>query len=159
MKLNVPASAGLAARLIVGSVLVYAGATKAAGPSEEFALVIGAYDIMSKEMVQTAAVFLPWVELLIGWSLILGFRLRESAIAAGALFAAFLFALITVKAKGIQLPNCGCFGDAIHFTPLQATLFDTALAALCFAAWKAAPGLSLDSWTEGGYTARTNGKR
>jgi uncharacterized membrane protein YphA (DoxX/SURF4 family) len=157
--MKIPASAGLAARVIVGAVLVYAGATKAAAPSEEFALVIGAYDVLSREMVLTAAAFLPWVELLIGWCLIFGLRLRETAIAAGALFAAFLFALVSVQVKGIQLPNCGCFGDAVHLTPLQALLFDSTLAALCFAAWKSAPGLSLDSWVEGGYTPRTNGKR
>ena len=159
MKLNVSPVAGLAARVIVGAVLVYAGATKAAGPAEEFALVIGAYDVLSKEMVLTAAAFLPWVELLLGWSLILGLRLRVTAAAAGALFAGFLFALVSVKLKGIQLPNCGCFGDAIHLTPLQALLVDSALASLCWVAWTAAPGLSLDSWMEGGYTARTNGKR
>jgi uncharacterized membrane protein YphA (DoxX/SURF4 family) len=159
MKLRVSPVAGLAARVIVGAVLVYAGATKAAGPSEEFALVIGAYDLLPREMVLTAAAFLPWVELLIGWSLILGLRLRETAIAAGALFAAFLFALVSVQVKGIQLPNCGCFGDAVHFTPIQALMFDSLLAVLCFVAWEAAPGLSLDSWMEGGYTARTNGKR
>jgi uncharacterized membrane protein YphA (DoxX/SURF4 family) len=157
--MKIPPAAGLAARVIVGAVLVYAGATKAAGPAEEFALVIGSYDVLPKDMVLTAAAFLPWIELLLGWSLILGFRLRATTVAAGAMFGAFLFALASVKAKGIQLPNCGCFGDAIHLTSVQALMVDSALAALCWTAWKAAPGLSLDSWMEGGYTARTNGKR
>ena len=75
------------------------------------------------------------------------------AASAGALFGAFLFALASVKAKGIQLPNCGCFGDAIHFTPAQALMFDLGMAVLCWLAWKSAPAaLSLDSWAEGGYT-------
>jgi len=159
MSFKIPPAVGLAARLIVGGVLVYAGATKAAGPSEEFAIVIGSYDLMSKDMVLTAATFLPWAELLIGWALILGFQLRVAAAAAGALFAAFLFALINVKAKGIELPNCGCFGDAIHFTPVQALLFDSFLVSLCFLAWRSAPASwSLDSWAEGGYTGLTHGK-
>lgn len=153
MNFKVPPVLGLAARLIVGGVLVYAGATKAAGPSEEFAIVIGAYDLLSKDMVITAATFLPWAELLLGWALIFGFKLRAAAIGSGALFAGFLFALANVKAKGIELPNCGCFGDAIHFTPMQAFLFDSFLVALCFLAWRSAPAaLSLDSWSEGGYT-------
>ncbi|UPT76139.1 MAG: DoxX family protein [Elusimicrobiota bacterium] len=132
--------------------MVYAGATKAAGPAEEFAIIIGSYDLLPRDMVLSAAALLPWAELLIGWALILGLRLRLAAAAAGALFCGFLFALITVKAKGIQLPNCGCFGDAIHFTPVQAMLFDSFLLALCFLAWKAPSALSLDRWTEGGYT-------
>ncbi len=158
--IRIPPAAGLAARVLVGAVLIYAGATKAAGPSEEFAIVIGSYDLLPKDMILTAAAFLPWVEIVLGWSLLLGLRLRVSAAAAGALFCAFLLALASVQLKGIQLPNCGCFGDAVHFTPLQALLFDSGLLALCGLAWKSAPAaMSLDSWVEGGYTARTNAQR
>lgn len=160
MSAKIPPSVGLAARVLVGAVLVYAGATKAAGPAEEFAIVIGSYDLLPRDMVLTAATFLPWVELFVGWSLILGLRLRVAAAAAGSLFAAFVFALLTVKAKGIELPNCGCFGDGVHLTLTQGLIFDTALAALCWLAWKAGPSpLSLDSWAEGGYTGRDHGKR
>ena len=151
MSAKIPPFAGVAARLIVGGVLVYAGATKAAGPAEEFALIIANYDILPREMVLTAATFLPWVELFIGWSLVLGFRLRAAAAAAGALFVSFVFALIAVRAKGIELPNCGCFGDAIHFTPLQALLFDSVMGALSWTAFRAGSGpASLDSWSQRG---------
>lgn len=150
---RVPPALGVLSRLIVGAVLVYAGATKAAGPAEEFAIIIGAYNVLPKDMLLSASAFLPWAEMLIGWALILGARQRLAAISAGALFGAFLFALISVQARGIELPNCGCFGDAVHFTPLQAMLFDLAMAGLCFLSWKSAPAaLSLDSWMEGGYT-------
>ncbi|MBI2385806.1 MAG: DoxX family membrane protein [Elusimicrobia bacterium] len=160
MSVNIPPALGLAARVIVGAVLVYAGAAKAAGPAEEFAVVIGSYDVLPRDMVLTAATFLPWVEIVVGWSLILGLRLRAAAAAAGALFAAFLFALLTVKAKGIELPNCGCFGDGVHLTLTQGLIFDTALAGLCWLAWSAGPSrLSLDSWAEGGYTGRDHDKR
>jgi len=158
MNRPVPPALGLIARLLVGGVLIYAGATKAAGPSEEFAIIIGSYDILPREMIMTAAAFLPWVELVLGWSLVLGVRLREAAACAGALFGTFLLALASVKAKGIQLPNCGCFGDAVHFTPLQACLFDSVLLGLTWLAWKAPAPLSLDSWTEGGYTPPANGR-
>ena len=150
---RVPPALGLAARVIVGAVLVYAGATKAAGPAEEFALVIGSYAILPRDMVLSSAAFLPWAELLIGVALILGVRPRAAAAAAGGLFACFLLALISVQARGIPLPNCGCFGDAVHFTPIQAMLFDSGLSVLCFLAWEAgASSWSLDSWTEAGYT-------
>jgi len=160
MSKAIPPSAGVAARVIVGAVLVYAGAVKAAGPSEEFALVIGSYDVLPREMVRTMAVFLPWIELVIGWALILGVQLRVAAVASGALFTGFLAALIMVQLKGIELPNCGCLGDAVHFTPLQACVFDSCLVALSWISWKSAPhALSLDSWAEGGYTGHTHGKR
>lgn len=150
---RVPPAVGLAARLIVGAVLVAAGATKAAGPAEEFALVIGSYAVLPRDMVLSMAAFLPWAEMLIGWSMILGVRPRAAAGAAGALFAGFLFALISVQARGIQLPNCGCLGDLVHFTPIQALIFDSGLSVLCFLAWKAGPSAwSLDSWADAGYT-------
>ncbi|MDP3543819.1 MAG: MauE/DoxX family redox-associated membrane protein [Elusimicrobiota bacterium] len=153
MSAKITSALGLAARLLVGAVLVYAGATKAAGPAEEFAIVIGSYDFLPRDMVLTVATFLPWVELLLGWALILGFRLKAVAAACGALFAVFLLTLLSVKAKGIELPNCGCFGDGIHLTLTQGLFADSALAALCWLAWKSAPArLSLDSWAEGGYT-------
>ncbi len=145
---------GLAARVLVGAVLVYAGATKAAGPSEEFAIVIGSYDFLPQDMLLSVATFLPWIELWIGWSLILALRLRATALSAGVLFAAFLGTLLSVQIKGIELPNCGCFGEAVHLTQLQALLVDGGLLALCLLAWKSAPSpLSLDAWIKGSCAA------
>lgn len=145
---------GLLGRLIVGGVLVYAGAGKAAGPSEEFALVIAYYQLLPRDMVMTVAAFLPWVEVFIGWALLLGVFTRVAAGAACALFGFFLLALLSVLARGIELPNCGCFGDALHFTIPQALLFDSVMLALCWFALRHAGLLSLDKWADGGYTAR-----
>ena len=154
-----PPALGLVARLLVGGALIYAGAIKAAGPAEEFALVIGAYQVLPPDMSLTLATFLPWAELLIGWALLLGFQLRAAGIASCALFGAFLFALATVQLRGIQLPNCGCFGDAVHFTLGQAFLVDAVLTGLSYLAWRSAPAaLSLDNWAQGGYT-RANVQR
>ena len=146
-------------QIALGVLFIAAALPKIVDPPS-FAHMIFNYRMVPGGLVNSAALFLPWVELFLGWSLILGLFRKASAAAAGALFASFLFALVSVQAKGIQLPNCGCFGDAIHFTPLQALLFDTCLAVLCWLAWRSEPTrLSLDSWAEGGYTAPTHGKR
>lgn len=145
---------GLLGRLVVGAVLVYAGAGKAAGPSEEFALVISYYRLLPRDMVMTTAALLPWVEVLVGWALLLGAFTRVAAGAAGALFGFFLLALTSVLARGIELPNCGCFGDALHFTIPQALLFDAVMLALCGLAWHRGDALSLDKWAQRGYTPR-----
>lgn len=141
----------LAARVIVGAVLIYAGASKASAPAEEFAYVIQAYDVVSPSASLPLAGILPWLELIVGWALLLGVQARWAAAAAGGLFAMFLAALGSVAARGIRLPNCGCFGDAMHFTPIQALCFDSLMASLCWAAFQGGPGaLSLDSWTDRG---------
>jgi uncharacterized membrane protein YphA (DoxX/SURF4 family) len=144
-------AAGLAARLIVGAVLIYAGATKAAAPAEEFALVIGAYDLVPSSIALPLAGLLPWLELLVGWALLLGVETTTAAAAAVGLFAVFLAAIGSVLARGIPIPNCGCFGDAMHFTPLQALAFDSVMGALSWTAFRAGAGpASLDSWSQRG---------
>ncbi|MDX6768628.1 MAG: MauE/DoxX family redox-associated membrane protein [Elusimicrobiota bacterium] len=145
---------GAAGRVIVGAILVYAGAAKAAGPTEEFALIISYYQLLPRDMVMTVASFLPWLEVLVGWALLLGVSRRAAATAAGALFGGFLVALLSVLARGIELPNCGCFGDSVHFTIPQALLFDSVMLALSWAALLHGGAFSLDKWVDGGYTPR-----
>ncbi|HAZ09437.1 MAG TPA: DoxX family protein [Elusimicrobia bacterium] len=143
--------AALASRLAVGAVLIYAGSSKAAGPVEEFAYILAAYDVLPKDFLLPAAAFLPWIELLLGWSLILGYQTRLAAAAAGALFAGFLAALASTILRGISLPNCGCFGESLHFTPAQAFFMDLCLLILCGFGFQMGHGpASLDSWSERG---------
>ncbi|HEX4047972.1 MAG TPA: MauE/DoxX family redox-associated membrane protein, partial [Elusimicrobiota bacterium] len=94
---------------------------------------------------------LPWLEMLVGWALLLGVETTAASGAALAMFAAFLAALLSVVARGIPIPNCGCFGDAAHFTPLQALLFDSAMGTLSWLSRRAGAGpASLDSWSQRG---------
>ena len=141
----------LAARVIVGAVLIYAGAAKAAAPSEEFANIIVSYGLIGADLARPLAAFLPWIELAVGWALLLGVQARASAVGAAALFAMFIFALGHAVALGIPLPNCGCFGDGEHLTLPQGLAFDSALLALSALCWRFGAGpLSLDAWTERG---------
>lgn len=139
------------ARVFVGAVLVYAGASKASSPAEEFAVVIENYYLLPPSMVLPLAGLLPWIELLVGWALVLGVQARLAGAAAGAMTSVFLFAIGSVLARGIPIPNCGCFGEAMHFTPAHAFVFDSLLAILCWIVFTAEPDpLSLDSWTNRG---------
>lgn len=143
--------AGLAARVAVGAILVYAGASKAGSPAEEFALVIQSYDVVPLGFALPLAGLLPWLEMLVGWALVLGVETTAAAAIAGAMFAVFLAALGSVVARGIPIPNCGCFGDTMHFTPRQALLFDSIMGALSWTAFRFGEGpLSLDSWSKRG---------
>lgn len=145
--------AALAARLLAGLVLVASGTMKASAPAEEFALIISAYDIVPEPMALTLATFLPWAELLIGFSLIFGYFTRAAASAAIGLFAVFLAALLSLKARGIELPNCGCFGQGWHMPPSATMGMDAALLLLAILAWRAgASRASLDNWTDRSYT-------
>lgn len=144
-------AATLAARLIVGGVLVYAGAAKAAAPAEEFANVILNYGLLSPDLALPMAAVLPWIELALGWSLLLGVQTRTAAAGAGGMFGVFLLALGHVVLKKIPLPNCGCFGDVTHLTPAQGLMFDSLLTALCAAVFAYdEDSMSLDAWAARG---------
>ena len=151
-----PDPLGLAARVIVGAVLVAAGTFKASAPAEEFALIIQSYhlEFISTDMARSLAVFLPWLELFLGYSLILGYMTRWASIAAAGLFSCFVGALLSLKARGIELPNCGCFGvRGFHPSPTVTLCMDVVLLAalyLAFTRGETAP--SLDKWADASYT-------
>jgi uncharacterized membrane protein YphA (DoxX/SURF4 family) len=147
---------GLAARLAVGLVLVVSGTFKAASPPEEFALIISSYQLqfVSTDLARTLAVFLPWLELLVGYALVLGYLKREATLAAAGLFCCFIGALLSIKLRGINLPNCGCFGvGGFHPSPTATLIMDTVLLAACWLAFtRGRTPPSLDNWAEGSYT-------
>ena len=122
----------------MGIVLVYAGAAKAAGPAEEFAYIISAYDVIPRDFTLPAAALMPWIELFVGWALILGFQTRLAAAAAGVIFLAFVGAVGSTVLRGINLPNCGCFGDSLHLTAVQAFAMDLCMTGLCWLCYNTA---------------------
>jgi uncharacterized membrane protein YphA (DoxX/SURF4 family) len=138
-------------RLVVGSVLIYAGASKTSSPTEEFAYIIQAYDLIPAALALPMAGLLPWVELLVGWSLVLGVETRLSSAAAGGLFAMFFVAVGSALARGIGLPNCGCFGEGMHFSLGQTLAFDSVMLISCYTAFRYAPdAISVDRWIHRG---------
>ena len=135
----------------MGAVLVISGTLKAAGPVEEFTVVISAYGILPDSMTATAAAFIPWIEIFAGLSLIAGYFTRQAAVAAGGLSSFFIVALLSVKLRGYELPNCGCFGNSVHLTTWQALALDATLVTCALAAFKTgAARFSLDNWADEG---------
>ena len=142
-----PAWAGLAARVLGGAVLIVAGTLKAAAPAEEFAVVIEAYHLVSPDAALSLATFMPWAELLVGYSLIFGYLTRPAAIAAALLQLSFIGALAWTKAQGIELPNCGCFGAGWHPSPGTTMALDAVLTVLAYVSLRSGSSLlSLDNW-------------
>jgi len=134
------------ARVFVGLILIVSGVLKAAAPAEEFALIIDAYNIVPANMTLTLAAFLPWLEILAGFALLLGWCTRAAAVSACAMLISFIFALTSTLIRHIALPNCGCFGQGWHATPAHAASFDLILLSLAFLALRGGQRLSLDNW-------------
>lgn len=110
----VMAIASIPMRLVLGGVFILAGYSKLfskLGP-RDFHGSIGAFKLDLPPHIQQIATFAtPWVELIAAAALILGFWTRAAALIASVLMAGFIGLYISVLARGINLGECGCFGD------------------------------------------------
>ena len=95
-------------RLIIGGVLLVAGALKVTDPYSS-ATSVRAYQILPVDLANLLGFILPFAEVAIGIFLIVGIWVRLNAIAGGALMIMFIIAIGQAWARGISL-DCGCFG-------------------------------------------------
>jgi putative oxidoreductase len=99
----------LAARLYLGAVFVLACWHKVVEPGA-FAIDIATYQILPLALVNPMAIVLPWVELVAGVLLIVGFRTRAAALLVAGMMAVFTAAIAIAVSKGIDM-SCGCFAS------------------------------------------------
>lgn len=97
----------LAARIILGGIFVYASIDKILHPAA-FAEAVYNYQILPDSLVNLTAVFLPWLELILGGCLIAGVWLPGAALIANVLLITFAGALAFNLARGLDI-HCGCF--------------------------------------------------
>lgn len=108
---------GVPARLAVGALFIYAAWMKI-GPSngpQVFSASIQAYKLDIPDHLITLATFgVPWTELLVGVTVILGFWTRASAAVIAGMLLMFVGLGISALARGLEI-KCGCFGDRTLF--------------------------------------------
>jgi uncharacterized membrane protein YphA (DoxX/SURF4 family) len=112
---NISASIFHAARIVLGLVFLYACYDKILHPAA-FAKIIYNYRILPDELINLSAIFLPWLELVIGFLLITGLWLPGSVFISNALLIIFFSALVYNKASGLDI-SCGCFSTSPDQTP------------------------------------------
>ena len=95
-------------RLILGGVLLVAGALKVTDPYGS-ATSVRAYQILPIDLANFLGFVLPYAEVAIGIFLVVGIWVRLAAIAGVALMVMFIIAIGQAWARGISL-DCGCFG-------------------------------------------------
>jgi putative oxidoreductase len=109
----------LPARLYLGWVFVLASLHKIAHPAS-FGLDIATYDIIPLSLVNPMAIMLPWVELLAGSLLVIGWRARGASLAISGMMIMFIVAILLALAKGLNM-SCGCFASqaAVENDPIS----------------------------------------
>ena len=132
-------------RLVLGGIFVYAGFSKLLMPNthlwpmfvlrfslsmniSSFAQQVESYKMISPEASQLVAHTLPFVEIVLGLLLLIGWRLRIWATAITALMVGFLAVVTRAYLLHMDI-NCGCFGTPEKLTGWTVA-HDSAFAAL-----------------------------
>ena len=97
-----------AVRLILGALFIYSALTKITD-LDYFAKSLYNYRLLPESSLNFFALIIPWLELIIGFLLIAGIYVRESALIGTVLMAVFIAAVAIALARGLDI-ECGCFG-------------------------------------------------
>jgi uncharacterized membrane protein YphA (DoxX/SURF4 family) len=135
-------------RGVVGSVLALSGYLKAVRPTAEFAATLESYWIFPSVLVFPIARVMPWVELVVGLSLVAGFLTRRSALLSAGLFATFVAVLAQAILRKLPLRDCGCFGQVgPALQPIQSLCMDAVLFVFCVLVFlDSEQKVSVDRW-------------
>ena len=120
----------LAARILLGVVLVLAGYLKAKSPAQA-QMAVRAYKLLPISIANIFGLALPWLEIGAGVLLIVGIAVRYAALFGGLLMLLFVGVISQAWARGLSI-DCGCFGGggqvaAGHTKYLQEILRDLGL--------------------------------
>ncbi len=96
------------ARFIVGGIFLVSGLAKISDPAR-FILTLREFRLFPEMIVPLTAVWLPWLELLLGLSVFFGLLHRTSALMLACMNGLFSAAILSVIYRGIVV-DCGCFG-------------------------------------------------
>ena len=94
------------ARWLLGLVFIASALGKIVDPAG-FADNVAAYRLLPMNAINVFAMVLPWLELLIGLSLVNGVAYRSGAFLAGILSLIFIGAAASAMARGLDI-ECGC---------------------------------------------------
>jgi uncharacterized membrane protein YphA (DoxX/SURF4 family) len=132
-------------RLVIGGIFVYAGYAKLVYPNHilwpwfmlkfsvaanlsTFAFQVESYKVLSAEGASLVAHTLPFVEIVLGLLLLIGWRLRIWATMVSAILVGFLCVVTRAYLLHMDI-NCGCFGTPEPLT-IMTVIRDSALVGL-----------------------------
>lgn len=105
----------LLARLILGAVLLVAGALKIPNLPKS-AMAVRAYEMLPIPIANFLGYTLPWIEIGLGLLLIVGVTVKISGALGALTMLAFIIAISQAWARGLSI-DCGCFGGGGTIDP------------------------------------------
>lgn len=99
---------GLGARIVLGVVLVVAGALKVAD-LEQSVLAVRGYQVLPYDVAVAVGYVLPPLEIIVGLLLVVGLFTRWAGLVGALMMAAFVVGISQAWIRGLTI-DCGCFG-------------------------------------------------
>lgn len=93
--------------VVMGGIFLYAAGSKLVD-ARPLVTIIWGYRILPAGPINLLAIYMPWVELLAGASLLSGYKRRAAALLASGLLTMFIVALGINAVRGVNVA-CGCF--------------------------------------------------
>lgn len=103
-------------RLFIAGVFLYSGYIKYHDPLQ-FAVALNGYQLIPEQFLLPIAHYFPWLEMLLGAGVLVGWKIRWFAGGATALLLFFSLLLTVTYLRGIDA-NCGCFSFDDPISPL-----------------------------------------
>jgi uncharacterized membrane protein YphA (DoxX/SURF4 family) len=116
---------------LMGLVFLYSGWTKLE-PIEPFEYTFVDIGIANWRTAPFIARFMIGLEFFIGFLLIFGLYIKQTIKLTAGVLIFFCVYLVIIMAKEGNNGNCGCFGNALAMTPLQALIKNIVMLAVCF---------------------------
>ncbi len=98
-------------RVSLGVIFIYASIEKILSP-DIFAQAVFNYQIIPESFVNLTAIILPWLELMVGASLIIGYWIPGATLIVTNLLMIFISASLFNLVRGLDV-HCGCFSGGI----------------------------------------------
>jgi uncharacterized membrane protein YphA (DoxX/SURF4 family) len=108
-------------RFILAGIFLYSGYVKWKSPLL-FEAVLYTYDLFPNQFIPVIAQYFPWVEIVLGLFLLIGFKRngRYPAAASTLLLLFFITIIIITYVRGIEV-DCGCLGFDDPISPWTIT--------------------------------------
>lgn len=115
-------------RLICGAVFAFAGFSKLIQPSQYFQIAVHFYQVLPDAWIPMLSFILPWLELILGTFLILGYSMRQTSTALLCLIIGLQLMLGQAILRGLFIDQSGCFsGMTFALSAPQMFVFNTIL--------------------------------
>lgn len=103
----------LAARLLLGLILLVSALAKFFSPAA-FGESLFSFGLLSSVAIPVLTYLLPTVELLLALAFLFDVHMEKAALLCAILLVIFTTAAVSAVISGVEVENCGCFGELYH---------------------------------------------